>query len=152
MRKIAATIALLLGAGCAPTPTCDEACASEVNAWLTWRVELDRRANAGERVAIEQVIREEWAGSGESEAWLFTIVWRESNFLPWARNPSGASGLFQMMLPLHANRFRAVGCDPARWAEARCNAAAARHLYEEAGRLPWVMTNYASSVAVPAWK
>lgn len=85
---------------------------------------------------------EEWAGSGESEAWLFAIVNRESRFRPWVRNPSGASGLFQMMLPQHADKFMAVGCDPSRWAEARCNAKAARYLYGLDSRHPWYLAGW----------
>jgi len=69
--------------------------------------------------------------------WARSIMWRESNHIPTARNRSGASGCWQLMLPLHANRFRAVGCDPARWADPLCNNRAAFHLFQEAGRAPW---------------
>lgn len=142
MKRTVITAALLILAGCAPTTTCDQACADAVNAAIVARIDLDARASNGDRPAIEQVIREEWAGSGESEQWLFKIVWRESNFLPWAHNREGASGLFQMLLPLHNRQFLAVGCDPAQWADARCNAAAARHLYNTAGRAPWYLAGW----------
>lgn len=136
----ATTIALLLTTtACAPTPDCDQQCADTVNQAIAQRADLDRRANAGDRPAIEQVIREEWAGSGEPESWMFGIVQRESNFQPWAQNREGASGLWQLLLPLHADQFRAVGCDPSQWADARCNSRAARHLHDIAGRSPWVL-------------
>lgn len=142
MRRLMLAAAAIIFVGCTPSPECDQACADAVNSAIVARVDLDARANNGDRGAIEQVIREEWAGSGESEDWLFRIVWRESNFLPWARNRSGASGLFQLMLPLHNRQFVAVGCDPGQWAEARCNAAAARHLYATAGRSPWFLAGW----------
>lgn len=73
-------------------------------------------------------------------SWAERIMWRESNHVPTARNASGASGCFQMMLPLHAGRFRAVGCSPADWTNGWCNAAAAYNLYREAGSSPWAAT------------
>lgn len=136
---LAATIIL---AACTPTATCDQACADTVNTAIVARANLDAAANAGDRAAIEQVIREEWAGSGEPESWMFAIVWRESNFLPWAHNREGASGIFQLMLPMHDDKFLAVGCQPSQWAEARCNARAARHLYDIAGRSPWYLPGW----------
>lgn len=140
---ITTTIAsLALATACAPSPGCDQQCADTVTQAIVARADLDRRANAGDRPAIEQVIREEWAGSGESEDWLFKIVWRESNFLPWAHNREGASGLWQLMLPMHNDKFVAVGCDPSQWAEARCNARAARYLYSLAGRSPWYLPGW----------
>lgn len=142
MRRLVLAGAVLILIGCVPSPECDQACADLVNGAIVARIDLDARANAGDRGAVEQVIREEWAGSGESEAWLFAIVWRESNFLPWAHNREGASGLFQMLLPLHNRQFLAVGCDPSQWANARCNAAAARHLYNTAGRSPWYLAGW----------
>lgn len=134
--------AILLAASCAPSPECDQACADQVNQALRARADLDARANAGDRGAVEQVIREEWAGSGESEQWLFAIVQRESNFEPWAHNREGASGLWQMLLPLHNSQFTAVGCQPSQWADARCNTRAARHLYDIAGRSPWYLAGW----------
>lgn len=135
-------LTLALATACAPTPDCDQQCANTVNQAIAQRSDLERRANAGDRQAIEQVIREEWAGSGESEDWLFAIVWRESNFIPWAHNREGASGLFQLLLPLHNAQFLAVGCDPAQWADARCNTRAARHLHDIAGRSPWYLAGW----------
>lgn len=72
--------------------------------------------------------------------WAETVMWRESRHIPTARNPSGASGCFQMMLPLHSRRFTAVGCSPGQWADPWCNAAAAWTLYRDAGRSPWALT------------
>lgn len=72
--------------------------------------------------------------------WAERVMWRESRHIPTARNRSGASGCFQVMLPLHARRFTAVGCTSAQWADPWCNAAAAWTLYREAGRAPWAQT------------
>lgn len=138
----AATIALIGLTNCQVTGQCDQTCADTANQAIVARAELDRRANAGDRPSIEQIIREEWAGSGESEAWLFAIVQRESNFEPWAHNSEGASGIFQLMLPMHDGQFTAVGCQPSQWADARCNARAARHLYDAAGRSPWYLAGW----------
>lgn len=80
-----------------------------------------------------------WPGD---KAWAKRIVWRESRNTPTARNASGASGCFQMMLPLHSRRFSAVGCSPAAWADPVCNVRAAWTLYAEAGTSPWALTNY----------
>lgn len=133
---IAPTIIALLGiAACTPSVACDQTCADMVNMAIVARAQLDQAANAGDRPSIEQVIREEWAGSGESEAWLFGIVWRESNFLPWARNRSGASGLFQLLG--HGDLLQAACGSAESWADARCNARAARLLHDIAGRSPW---------------
>ena len=75
-------------------------------------------------------------------SWGERIMWRESNHVPTALNKSGASGCWQMMLPLHNNRFRAVGCSPTQWSDPLCNNKAAYNLYLEAGTSPWVLTNW----------
>lgn len=75
-----------------------------------------------------------WPGD---KAWAKRIVWRESRNTPTARNPSGASGCMQMMLPMHNRRFTAVGCSPAQWTNPACNIKAAWHLYSEVGASPW---------------
>lgn len=72
-------------------------------------------------------------------AWGERIMWRESNHVPSARNRSGASGCWQMMLPLHNRRFTAEGCSPGDWADAYCNNKAAYNLFREAGRSPWAL-------------
>lgn len=75
-----------------------------------------------------------WPGD---KAWAKRIVYRESRNTPTARNASGASGCFQMMLPLHARRFVEVGCSPGQWTDPACNTRAAWHLYREVGPSPW---------------
>ena len=75
-----------------------------------------------------------WPGD---KAWAKRIVWRESRNTPTARNPSEASGCFQMMVPLHTRRFAAVGCSAAEWTNPACNTKAAWHLYAEVGPSPW---------------
>ena len=75
-------------------------------------------------------------------AWGERIMWRESNHTPSARNRSGASGCWQMMLPLHSGIFRSVGCSPAEWADPLCNNKAAYALFQQAGRSPWALTNW----------
>ncbi len=75
-----------------------------------------------------------WPGD---KAWAKRIVYRESRNTPTARNASGASGCFQMMLPLHNRRFTAVGCSPQQWTNPACNTKAAWNLYQETGPSPW---------------
>lgn len=75
-----------------------------------------------------------WPGD---KAWAKRIAWRESRNTPSARNPSGASGCMQMMLPMHNRRFTAVGCSPSQWANPACNIKAAWTLYAEVGASPW---------------
>lgn len=141
MRKLVITLGVVLSlSACAPTPECDQACADNVNAAIMARAQLDANADAGDIPSTKQVIREEFAGSGESESWLFAIVQRESNFIPWAANPrSAARGLFQIMIGQHQARFAQVGCDVSQWANARCNAKVARLLHNLAGRSPWAL-------------
>ena len=146
MKRLISTMLIIasfgLVAACSVSPTCPEdTCVIPMNNYLRARAELESKANAGDREAIKEVVRQEWATSGESESWIFTKIERESGFQPWARNASGASGLFQMMLPMHNKLFVEAGCDPSRWAEARCNARAAFILYQKAGRSPWVSSD-----------
>lgn len=72
------------------------------------------------------------------------IVRRESGGNPNARNPSGASGLFQIMLPLHGGLFAAHGYDWQRgdWTNPFANAQVARDLYNGSGWAPWNGGNY----------
>ena len=83
---------------------------------------------------IVAIIRRDF---GRAAGWATAIAWRESRCIPTAHNRSGASGLFQMMLPLHARQFTAVGCSPRQWSNAYCNTAAAAHLYHQVGSRPW---------------
>lgn len=84
-------------------------------------------------------IDQHWPGD---KVWAKKIVWRESRNTPTARNASGASGCFQMMLPLHSRIFSAAGCSSSQWANPVCNTKAAWVLYKSAGTSPWVLTNY----------
>lgn len=70
-------------------------------------------------------------------ACMTNIAGRESGFDASARNSSGASGLFQLMLPLHNDLFYAVGVDPANWPNPVWNARAARVLWNSSGIAPW---------------
>jgi hypothetical protein len=91
----------------------------------------------GSECPLSAQIQEAWAGTGD-EHWAVDVAIRESHCQPEARNPSGASGVFQLMLPLHSRLFGEVclgGADV--WWDADCNIAAARLLYDGSGRRPW---------------
>lgn len=83
-------------------------------------------------------IRAAWSDTPDGE-WAVTVAIRESHCFPEARNPSGASGIFQLMMPLHRRLIVDVCGEPAeeRVFDAACNIAAARALYAGAGRAPW---------------
>lgn len=85
-------------------------------------------------------IRAAWAGTGD-EDWAVAVAMRESHCTSGARNPSGASGVFQLMMPLHRQLIADVCGEPADDLvfDAACNIAAARALYAGAGRRPWAM-------------
>ena len=70
---------------------------------------------------------------------FLAIADRESGDDPGARNPSGASGLFQIELPLHNDLFYAMGVPPDwwHWASPFWNSFAARELYLSSGIHPW---------------
>jgi len=69
---------------------------------------------------------------------MTNVAGRESGFDPGARNSSGASGLFQLMLPLHNDLFYAVGANPGwDWPNPYWNAKAARVLWNSSGISPW---------------
>jgi Transglycosylase SLT domain len=74
-----------------------------------------------------------------TESCFVAIAGRESGFDPGARNGSGASGLFQIMLPLHDDLFYALGVQPDwwHWASPDWNAQVARELYNSSGISPW---------------
>jgi hypothetical protein len=73
------------------------------------------------------------------QSWARRIVWRESRNQPGAGAGHAAKGCFQIKLPLHADRFRAVGCAPGQWADPMCNVAAAWNLYQGTGAGPWAL-------------
>lgn len=74
---------------------------------------------------------------GQATPWASSIAWRESRCTPTARNPSGSSGLFQLLLPLHDDLFQAAGCQPSQWMVVACAVRAAYLLYEGSGTRPW---------------
>jgi membrane-bound lytic murein transglycosylase MltF len=65
------------------------------------------------------------------------VAGRESHWDPGARNPSGAAGLFQLVLPMHDDLFWALGVSPAAWSDPYWNARAARELWDSSGVAPW---------------
>jgi hypothetical protein len=92
-------------------------------------------ATNGCPASIVRIIQRDF---GRAAPWAIGVAWRESRCQPGAANRrSQARGLFQMMVPLHARQFAAVGCSWRQWANAQCNAAAAAHLYREQGTRPW---------------
>lgn len=66
------------------------------------------------------------------------VIWCESTDNPYAYNPSGASGLFQVMMPLHAGKLYPGEdiFDP--WVNARV----ALELYWESGWQPWLASQH----------
>lgn len=109
---------------------------AEFERWVAYVrfLEIAGAAERGEHWAVESLI---WIVFPDDFEWAKATAWRESRYQPWARNQSGASGLMQLMLPLHASRFTAVGKSPAEWADPVANLLAARALYDGAGRAPW---------------
>jgi hypothetical protein len=76
---------------------------------------------------------------GSAWRWAVKIAWRESRCQPSAKNArSSASSTFQLLMPLHADQYRAVGCDPvSQRFDAVCSVAAAAHLFHSDGPSPW---------------
>lgn len=105
-------------------------------------VEPAPRAGASETPSCEwaDTIRAVWAGTGD-EDWAVMVAVRESGptCSTTARNASGASGIFQLMMPLHRQLVADVcGGDPDSLVfDGDCNIRAARVLYDRAGRSPW---------------
>ena len=100
----------------------------------------DRQAAtpAGSGCGVADQIRAAWADTPDGE-WAVSVAMRESRCQPEARNPSGASGIFQLMMPLHRRLVADTCGEPADELvfDAACNIAAARALYQGAGRRPW---------------
>lgn len=67
----------------------------------------------------------------------YRIAWRESHCDPNARNRSGASGLFQIMLPLHADLFSQWYGGAALWSDPYINAVVAAQMVRTGGWGPW---------------
>ena len=81
-----------------------------------------------------QAIDRHWGGSATAKR----IAWRESRNNPSAVSPSGTyRGCMQMGLPLHNNKFTAVGCSPSQWANPDCNIKAAKYLHSLVGWSAW---------------
>lgn len=89
----------------------------------------------GGECPLSRQITDAWAGTGD-EHWAVDVAIRESRCQPEARNPSGASGVFQLMMPLHARLVYDV-CGHGDVFDPACNIAAARALYDGSGRAPW---------------
>lgn len=85
--------------------------------------------------AVGNVIATAFAGTDVGHAEY--IAWRESRCDPGARNSSGASGLFQLELPLHQDLLNAACPLYPAWQDPYCNATAARLLYNSSGFAPW---------------
>jgi hypothetical protein len=95
-------------------------------------------ASSGPSPDVQNAINGAFGDAGPSVvACMTNIAGRESGFDPGARNSSGASGLFQLMLPLHNDLFYALGVDPGNWPNPVWNARAARELWNSSGIAPW---------------
>ena len=98
----------------------------------------NREASPASGCGLADAIRAAWADTQDAE-WAISVAIRESHCQEGARNPSGASGVFQLMMPLHRRLIAEVCGEPAEELvfTASCNIAAARVLYDRAGRAPW---------------
>jgi hypothetical protein len=95
-------------------------------------------AGSGPPPDVQNAINSAFGDAGPGVVSCMTnIAARESGFDASARNSSGASGLFQLMLPLHNDLFYAVGVDPGNWPNPYWNARAARVLWNSSGVSPW---------------
>ncbi len=95
-------------------------------------------APAGPPPAVANAIQTAFGDLGPGVVSCMTdVAFRESRWDPGARNPSGASGLFQILLPLHDDLFYAMGVPPSVWSDPNWNALAARELYNSSGIAPW---------------
>lgn len=72
-----------------------------------------------------------WADGGADAEWALSTAGAESSWDPTQRNDIGASGLFQMRLPMHQELFDGAWDDP------YANARAAYRLWERDGIGPW---------------
>ena len=93
-------------------------------------------ANTGNVACINQVIEQYF---GPNAGLMECVVQHESGYDRGARNPSGASGLFQLELPLHDDLFAAAGYAPAEawWTDVYANTAAAWELASSSGFGAW---------------
>lgn len=93
-------------------------------------------AYRGSECPLSGEIQAAWAGTGD-EHWAVDVAIRESHCDPGAYNRSGASGVFQLMMPLHSVLVASVCGSSDKVFEPGCNIAAARVLYDGSGRRPW---------------
>lgn len=89
---------------------------------------------SGGECAYAGLIRSIWQRDAE---WAIGIAFRESRCQPNALNASGSSGLFQILMPLHARLVAAVCGIAASVFDAVCNVRVAWALYSGSGRAPW---------------
>jgi hypothetical protein len=89
----------------------------------------------GDQCEYAAQIMAEWANTGY-ERWAVDTAIRESRCRPDAYNRSGASGIFQLMMPLHSQLVRDV-CGWDGVFDAHCNIRAARVLFNGKGTRPW---------------
>lgn len=95
-------------------------------------------APPGPPPAVSAAIQSAFGDLGPGTVSCMTdVAYRESRWDPSARNASGASGLFQLMLPLHNDLFTALGVPPGAWSDPHWNALAARELWNSSGIAPW---------------
>lgn len=98
--------------------------------------------NATSGCQYASLIRSIWQQDADWAIWVVSKRGGhgESNCTAGARNASGSSGLFQLMMPLHSDLLRAVcpGRDPMQSVfDPECNIRAAWRLYQGSGRSPW---------------
>lgn len=77
---------------------------------------------------------------GPAAPWFESVAWRESGCQADARNDEGASGVGQLMLPLHNDILIAVCPDldvALSWKNPDCGVRAAYQLYIGSGTAPW---------------
>lgn len=95
-------------------------------------------APSGPSPAVAAAIQAAFGSAGpEAVVCMTEVAGRESHWDPGAQNSSGASGLFQIVLPLHDDLFWALGVSPAAWSDPYWGAQAARELWNSAGIAPW---------------
>lgn len=85
--------------------------------------------------STQDLIRAIWPD--DVEEWAIGIAWRESRCSN-VQNSEGASGQFQLMIPMHSALMAAV-CGSADWANPECNIRTALKLYEGSGKRPWAL-------------
>lgn len=97
---------------------------------------------SGRRCPAGPIKQEIDAVFGVDRDWAESVAWRESNCTAGARNSSGSSGVFQLMVPLHDDLLTAVcpSIAPSQsWAIADCNIRAAYVLYQADSTRPWAL-------------